>query len=159
VKSLADSWKTSPLRTELLALYERVDALVSGFSCDASTECCRFGVTGREPYVTPVELAEIELAAAARGIRPAQQSKRAPRSLPVIDPERPCAMLDDSGRCRIYAARPLGCRTFFCDRARGEGKMPRAEIQRAVRDLASLAARHRPRAPEGRPLSRIFERR
>jgi Fe-S-cluster containining protein len=68
-------------------------------------------------------------------------------------------MLDARGRCRIYAARPLGCRTFFCERAQGPGKLPRSEIQRAVRDLAALASRHAPRAPEGRPLSRLFERR
>ncbi|HEY2509302.1 MAG TPA: YkgJ family cysteine cluster protein [Polyangiaceae bacterium] len=155
----ATSWRSSPFRAELLALYARADQALASFTCDTSTECCRFGVTGREPYVTPVELAEIEHAAAARGVPLGTTAKRAARSLPLADDERRCAMLDDAGRCRIYQARPLGCRTFFCERAVGPGKLPREEVQRIVRELASLAARHSPRAPEGRPLTRIFESR
>jgi hypothetical protein len=45
---------------ELLALYRQVDAAYAGASCDASTECCRFGITGREPMVTSVEIEVIE---------------------------------------------------------------------------------------------------
>jgi Fe-S-cluster containining protein len=117
-------------------------------------------VTGREPYVTPVEIAEIEHALAARGVPLRSSAKRGARSLPVVDPERRCAMLDDAGRCRIYESRPLGCRTFFCDRAHGPRKMPRAEIQDVARAIADLAARVSPRGAretEPRPLSRVFE--
>ena len=152
-------WRSSPFRAELLGLYARADEALAGFTCEASTDCCRFGVTGREPYVTPVELAEIEHAAAARGVPLGATAKRAARSLPMADDERRCAMLDDAGRCRIYQARPLGCRTFFCERVEGPGKLPREEIQRIARELAALATRHSPRAPEGRPLTRIFESR
>ena len=30
---------------------------------------------------------------------------------------RACPLLSADGRCRIYASRPFGCRTFFCDDA------------------------------------------
>ena len=32
-----------------------VDALYADWSCPSSTECCRFGVTGRQPYLTSIE--------------------------------------------------------------------------------------------------------
>src|SRR4051794_1024725 len=80
---------------ELRVLYARVDAALQGWQCDASTDCCRFGVTGREPYPTAVELAELQRAVRARGGLP----KR--RSLPLAPSrdrkgqgERPCALLD-----------------------------------------------------------------
>jgi Fe-S-cluster containining protein len=149
-------WKTSPARAELLALYARVDALLAPYSCDASTDCCRFGVTGREPYVTPPEIAEVERAVAALGGERALASKR---TLPIAsraEGERRCAMLDDAGRCRIYESRPLGCRTFFCERVRGPGRVPRDEIQRIARAVADLAARFAPHDPHARPFSRVF---
>ncbi len=153
-------WKTSAERAELLAIYARVDALMAPFSCDASTECCRFGVTGREPYATPPEIAELDGAIAALGgaralVRRATGEATA-RRLAVVDDERRCPLLDDEGRCRAYAARPLGCRTFFCDRARGPRRFPRDEVNRATRDLAALAARVAPEAPHGRPLTRVL---
>jgi Fe-S-cluster containining protein len=151
----ATSWKESPARAELLALYARADALLAPFSCDSSTECCRFGVTGREPYVTSVELAELQLAIAARG-GPAPPSARPLRSLPVVSEERPCPLLDASGRCRVYASRPLGCRTFFCERARGPGRLPRTEANAIARDIADLAARVTPRDAGSRPLTRAL---
>ena len=156
------AWKASPARAALAALYARVDALLAPFSCDASTECCRFGITGREPYVTPIELAEIEHAIAARGGPPSIASPRAGRALRVVaevDDERRCPLLSPAGRCTIYAARPLGCRTFFCERVQGPGKLPRAEVQAVARDVATLAARFAPRDPHARPLSRALRAR
>ena len=144
-------WKTSPARGELLALYARVDALLAPFSCDSSTECCRFGVTGREPYVTPVELAEIEHAIRARGAA-LPKPPSSPRSLPLVD-ERRCPLLGADDRCTIYASRPLGCRTFFCDRVQGPGKLPRGEVNAVARSVADLAARFAPRDPHSRPLT------
>ena len=98
---------------ELRTLYARIDAALDGWACDASTDCCRFGVTGREPYPTAVELAELERAVKARGGLP----KRAKHLLPLAREERRCALLGDDGRCLVYASRPFGCRTFFCERA------------------------------------------
>ena len=144
----------------LRGVYAEVDALLAGWTCDASTDCCRFGVTGREPYPTSVEIAELERAVRARGGLP----KR--RSLPVVstgprgEDERRCALLSDEGKCLVYASRPFGCRTFFCERASGPAGEParsatKAEIARLGRAIADLAARFDPAEPGPRPLSRV----
>lgn len=138
---------------ELRALYAEVDGLTAGWGCDASTDCCRFGVTGREPYPTAIEIMELERAVRARGGLP----KR--RVLPVAS-ERRCELLSDEGRCLVYASRPFGCRTFFCEAGRGpagEGArdLPRREISRLGRAIADLSARAVPADPGPRPLSRV----
>jgi Fe-S-cluster containining protein len=138
---------------KLRAVYAEVDALLAGWSCASSTECCRFGVTGREPYPTSVEIAELERAVRARGGLP----KR--RSLPVAD-ERRCTLLSDEGRCVVYASRPFGCRTFFCERGSGPaGEPPRSgpktEIARLGRAVADLAVQFDPADQGPRPLSKV----
>src|SRR5690242_8426893 len=85
------------LLAELRALYTKIDRKLDGFRCDASTDCCRFGVTGREPYPTAIELAELDRAVRARGGLP----KR--RTLPVAE-ERRCTLLGDDGRCLVYGS-------------------------------------------------------
>ena len=171
------SASAAPLLQELRALYAKVDGALEGWGCDASTDCCRFGVTGREPYPTAVEVAELDRAVKARGGLP----KR--RSLPLASPhargarrsrqadadddrrggedERRCALLGDDGRCLVYASRPFGCRTFFCERARGpvgeraDSGLPRETITEVARDIAALSARFAPADPGPRPLSRV----
>jgi len=150
-------------RTELdglRAVYAEVDRLLDGWTCDSSTDCCRFGVTGREPYPTAIEVAELERAVRSRGGLP----KR--RSLPTVtdrgEDERRCSLLSDEGKCLVYASRPFGCRTFFCERAKsggGEGwrSGPKVEIARLGRTVADLSARFEPRDPGPRPLSRATE--
>ena len=138
---------------ELRGLYARIDRALEGWACDASTDCCRFGVTGREPYPTAVEVAELEHAVKGRG----GLKKR--RTLPVAG-ERRCALLGDDNRCSVYASRPFGCRTFFCERARsavGEGTkaLPTSEIAAVSRAIADLSAKFEPRDPGPRPLSRV----
>jgi len=103
-------------------------------------------VTGREPYPTAIELSELEHAVRARGGIP----KR--RVLPIAS-ERRCPLLGDDGRCLVYASRPFGCRTFYCDRAEGE-PVPRNEISRLSRKIQDLSERYFPRDPGPRPLSR-----
>lgn len=147
---------------ELAALYERADAAFAGWSCPASTECCQFGVTGREPYVTSIELAAIERAIAALGGARALQSKNrsaASRTLSAAKVDasaRRCPLLGDDGRCRIYAHRPLGCRTFYCDQATGGQTVRHRDVGALVRDLQELAARHQPDGDRGRPLTRAL---
>lgn len=138
----------------LRGLYAEVDALLEGWTCDTSTDCCRFGVTGREPYPTAIEQAAVERAVRARGGLP----KR--RSLPIAKNERRCALLSDAGTCLVYAARPFGCRTFFCERARGPAsehvrEMPREEIAHIARAIVELSARFAPGDAGPRPMSRI----
>lgn len=127
------------------------------FSCEGSTECCRFGITGREPYPTAVEVAEVEHAIAALGGL-GQRREKTPRLPLVAEDERRCPLLSAEGRCRIYKSRPFGCRTFFCDRVSGPSRWPRNEVQRVSRAIADLSARFQPRDPHPRPLTRALRR-
>lgn len=145
--SSAIAAESAALRAELRAVYNEVDALHAGWTCETSTDCCRFGVTGREPYPTAIELAELEAAVRARGGLP----KR--RALPVVA-ERRCDLLGDDGRCLVYASRPFGCRTFFCERGEGP-RIARQEIQRLSRQIADLSDRFAPADPGPRPLSKV----
>jgi Fe-S-cluster containining protein len=79
------------------------------------------------------------------------------RRLPLAD-LRPCPLLSESGRCRIYASRPFGCRTFFCHDAEGptgaRAKMPRDAVNAIGRRIADLSARFDPRDPRPRALTK-----
>ncbi len=132
---------------QLRALYAETDALTHGLGCEESTDCCRFGVTGREPYPTAVEVAELKVAVRARGGIPKS------RSLPIAS-ERRCPLLSDAGKCLVYASRPFGCRTFFCDHATVR-QMSKREVTRLSRAIADLSTRFAPRDPGPRPLSRV----
>lgn len=153
------SWSRSPERAALLAIYAETDGLLEGGTCECSgvgeggsreARCCQFAVTGREPYPTAVELEEVRRAVRAAGAPPGKA-----RSLAVLE-TRPCPLLSSDGRCRIYAARPFGCRTFFCDHAEGpwgaKRRFPRDEVNALGRRIADLSARFAPRDPGPRPL-------
>jgi Fe-S-cluster containining protein len=153
-------WAESPERAALRALYAEVDRLVAGWSCTcadagAAARCCHFAVTGREPYPTAVELEEVR-----HGIRAAGLPAADPRKLPVIHARElgACPLLASDQRCRIYASRPFGCRTFFCDHAEAafRRKLPRDAIQALSRRVADLSARFAPRDPGPRPLTRAL---
>jgi hypothetical protein len=159
-------WADSPERAALLAIYAEVDALVEGWTCACSTprpdaapaaRCCHFAVTGREPYPTAVELEEVR-----HGVRVAGVAPRSSGKLPVLNPPAlgACPLLSAGQRCRIYASRPFGCRTFFCDDAEApfgaRSKLPREAIQALGRRVADLAARFAPRDPGPRPLVRAL---
>jgi uncharacterized protein len=152
-------WARSPERAALLAVYAEVDAVLDGWTCACSragvggtpeAQCCHFAVTGREPYPTAVELTEV-----LHALRAAPPPKADPRRLPVAE-LRACPLLTPEGRCRVYASRPFGCRTFFCDHAEGPGggarKLPRNAVNALGRRIADLSARHAPRDPGPRPL-------
>jgi hypothetical protein len=131
------------LLAELEALYARTDAMYAGASCAASTECCRFGITGREPQVTSIEIALVQRAVAARGGSRASTKRALPLAASGVRDERTCPMLDAQGKCSIYGARPLGCRTFYCGRADVPAPPSRRELRDLVRELQMLASRHR----------------
>lgn len=157
--------KSSPHQlflAELRGIYAQVDALFAGFACDASADCCHFARTGREPYPSAIEIAELERAIAARGGVPKKEKrdKRRLRQLPQLD-ERRCVLLGEDDRCTVYASRPLGCRTFFCERGHGAaGEPPPAprdpEVLRVARAIADLSARFAPADPGPRPLSKVI---
>jgi uncharacterized protein len=162
------------LLAELFAIYEDAGALVADFTCPASTECCRFGLTGREPYVTSIEVAAVkrELARigganAFRRAAPlaAPEPPDRKRRLSMAQEERACPMLNHEGRCAVYAARPLGCRTFFCERAsspvrkrstRGRA-LPQKDLNALVQRVRAVALRHKPGGDLGRALTRALE--
>jgi hypothetical protein len=144
--------------SELHDIYARVDALTAGYGCETSGDCCRFGVTGREPYPTAIELFELERAVRARG---GLSRRRALPLAPAVRDERRCPLLSNDGRCSVYASRPFGCRTFFCHRAHGPaGESPREISREAISELGrmvlDLSARFSPRDPGPRPLSRAL---
>ncbi len=118
--------------TEVEDIYREVDTLDLSRDCQARTRCCRFRLTGRVPCLTIGEAL-----AAARGVRESGRTQ-----LPKVDgspggKEGACPLLDRHGRCSIYARRPLGCRTHFCELA--GGNYPRAAVSGQVRRLETLA--------------------
>jgi len=116
----------------LSQIYAETDRLLAGWSCERSTDCCHFGRTGREPQLWANEWALLRKALRAH---PAPRTRR----LPLAE-ERRCPLLGDDDRCVAYAARPFGCRTFFCERATGpERRPPRAELNALGRRIAALA--------------------
>jgi hypothetical protein len=152
-------WSHSPERLQLLELYRQVDAVLEGWTCACSragvggvpeAQCCHFAVTGREPYPTAVELEEVRHA-----MRAAPPGRPDPKRLPLAE-LRACPLLSPEGRCRVYASRPFGCRTFFCDHAEApfgaKRKRPRDEVNALGRRVADLSTRFAPRDPGPRPL-------
>jgi hypothetical protein len=87
-------------------------------ACERRTECCRFKLTGRTPHLTRGEALVVAGALRATGRT----------TLPRRE-DGACPLLDASGGCMVYDARPFGCRTHFCATAGGD--YPR----RAVVDL------------------------
>ena len=156
-------WKHDPARAQLLSLYAKADELVRGATCactvpegegqqpDVVAPCCHFALTGREPYPTAVELAEVLFAARARGTRRRPTGRRLPIAAEVQTARR-CPLLSDEERCTVYASRPLGCRTFFCERGDGPPKHARAGLLEVARRVADLSAKVFPRDPRPRPL-------
>jgi hypothetical protein len=145
-------------RRALRELYRETDALLEDSSCDRSQDCCRFGVKGREPYPTAVELALVFEAIRTRGLALPANDARARRRLPMADAaERRCPMLGQDGACKIYEHRPFGCRTFFCDRRLGPSKLPRKEIVALGKRVLELSTRAFPRDPGARPLVAALE--
>jgi hypothetical protein len=157
--STSTGWKRSPLRAELLALYGEVDARLAGWTCACSragvgaapeAQCCHFAVTGREPFPTAVELEEV-----LRAVDATPAARPDPRRLPMAE-LRACPLLSADGRCRVYASRPFGCRTYFCDHAEGPfgstAKFPRDAVNALGRRIADLSARFAPRDPGPRSL-------
>jgi Fe-S-cluster containining protein len=141
------------LLAELAAVYRDLDQRYAGHGCPGSTECCRFGITGREPYVTSIEAAAVARAVAARG----GQLNPKKRALPIAPGERTCPLLNQEARCAVYASRPLGCRSFWCDRAHSDAPVKQPELNEFVRRVKDIAARHRPDGGDlGRPLTRAL---
>ncbi len=108
---------------EIRAVYAELARRPLERNCQSLTECCRFQLTGRTPHLT-----KGEALVAAKGVRAAGR-----KELPASD-DGACPMLKrETGRCLIYADRPFGCRTHFCDAA--GGPYPRKLVLDLIRRL------------------------
>ena len=110
------------------AVYGEVEALPRLRNCIARTRCCQFRLTGRTPMLTLGEAL-----VAARALRAGGR-----RDLPAsADPQSGrCPFLGTDGLCSIYAARPLGCRTYYCTEA--GGPLARREVAGQIRRLEEI---------------------
>jgi len=111
---------------EIRAIYAELAKRPLDRQCLSRAECCQFQLTGLTPQLT-----KGEALVAAKGFR-ATGRKALPESS-----DGACPMLRrDTGRCMIYADRPFGCRTHFCDAA--GGPHPRKSILDLIRRLEAV---------------------
>ncbi|HTJ01028.1 MAG TPA: YkgJ family cysteine cluster protein [Dongiaceae bacterium] len=111
------------LFAEVRAVYAELARRPVARQCTARTECCRFQLTGLTPQLT-----RGEALLAAKAFR-ATGRKELPEPT-----DGTCPLLkSETGRCLIYADRPFGCRTHFCDAA--GGPYSRKEVLDLIRRL------------------------
>ena len=115
-------------RAELKALYAELDAEVAaaGPRCELSGRCCRFAEYDHTLFVAAVEAALL--------------LEEAPPPVRPLDDGATCPWQDAAGRCTARAARPSGCRVFFCDPAYRD-LMPEL-AERHLDRLKALVQRH-----------------
>jgi Fe-S-cluster containining protein len=120
---------------EVRAIYQELAKRPVQRNCIARTECCQFQLTGLTPHLT-----KGEALLAAKAFRATGR-----KELPEAD-DGACPMLKhETGRCMIYADRPFGCRTHFCEAA--GGPYSRKEVIDLIRRLEDLDARLRGDGP------------
>lgn len=81
--------------------------------CQASGRCCRFEEFGHRLYVTTVELAAFVASLPERVVASPWDGTGCPFQLDRL--------------CSVHAARPFGCRVFFCDATATEWQNERYE--------------------------------
>lgn len=114
--------------TETRAIFRKADEAYAPYSCPASGECCQLSKTKRQPWVMRSEWDVLT-----------DQLEREGLTLPNDREDGGCPFLDPEGkRCTVYAARPFGCRTFFCERIRGPNRQPVAVVDSLLRRLTAL---------------------
>lgn len=105
--------------------YDELEARIAVHQpvCSNRGACCRFGEFGHRLYVTGAEVAFFTAGAPS------------PRRVP--DGQDTCPY-QRAGRCEARAARPVGCRIFFCESASADWQPETTEWA-----LARLKALHR----------------
>ena len=122
---------------ELRAIYRQADAAYAPFSCPASGECCQLSKTKRQPWLWYPEWLLL-----ARN-----------HPLPPPREDGGCPYLDAAGkRCTVYADRPFGCRTFFCERIRGPARQPADTVTALLIRLERVSERILPSLTGPRPI-------
>jgi len=118
----------SPL-AELDRTYQELDRELEALKlrCRASGRCCNFISGGYILYATELEVQRVRL------------ETRLPDPWPLTQSGE-CPFLAPDGKCGIHRARPLGCRTYFCD----PGYRPKEpEVYQKFRDkIAEISERH-----------------
>lgn len=95
-------------------------------ACALRIECCNFKLTGRTPHLTRAEAILSVRAFRATGRK--RMPDHADGRCPFLHPE--------TNRCLIYADRPFGCRTHFCQAA--GGIWPRRDVVDLIRRIEAL---------------------
>ena len=113
---------------EVTAVYRDLAARPMERDCRLRTECCRFARTGKVPHLTRGEAIVAARAMRAAGMK--RLPERADGDCPLLDP--------GTSRCRIYEARPFGCRTHFCREA--GGPLARRDVLDLIRRLERVDA-------------------
>ena len=112
------------------AVYADLAAQPATRGCVGRSECCRFRLTGRLPFLTRGEAIVAARAWRATGRKAMPDATPADGACPMLDPA--------TARCRIYADRPFACRTHFCREA--GGIIPRADVLDLIRRLEAIDA-------------------
>lgn len=121
--------KISSVLAEVRAIYSELNRRPVQRNCTARTECCQFQLTGLTPQLT-----KGEALLAAKALRATGR-----KELSETD-EGACPLLKrETGKCMIYADRPFGCRTHFCDAA--GGPYARKEVIDLIRRLEDVDVR------------------
>ncbi len=122
---------------ELRVIYRQADAAYAPYSCPASGECCQLARTRRQPWLWAPEW---RLLARAHPLPPPRE-------------DGGCPYLDAAGkRCTVYADRPFGCRTFFCERIQGPSRQPAEVVNALLVRLEHVSQRLMPSLTGPRPL-------
>lgn len=140
---LARAWLAAAREPAIAAELEGVYTMVAGEvasrgpACWASGRCCNFERAGHRLYTTGLEAA-YTVARAAPGATDG-------RSLPVLGAAGGCRY-QEANLCGVHAARPLGCRVYFCDRSAQEWQRELSEraigLVRAVHDRHAVEYRY-----------------
>lgn len=119
--------KTSPhdYQAEIQAIYTEVERRALPRDCVLRTGCCHFRQTGKTPLLTRGEALFL-----AKGVRASG------RTQVKLHPDGACPLLGRDGRCAVYAHRPFGCRTHFCEAA--GGMYPRKHVGDLIQRLEAL---------------------
>ncbi|MGQ0504086.1 MAG: YkgJ family cysteine cluster protein [Myxococcaceae bacterium] len=124
---------------ETLVVLRQADAAYKPYACPATAECCQLAQRQREPWLWPTEWRIL--------------FKHVGGELPPERADGGCPFLDSSGlRCRVYEARPFGCRTFFCDRRTGPKREPVEQVIALSKRLERVAQSVDPDCAGPRPL-------
>jgi Fe-S-cluster containining protein len=94
---------------EVRAVYVELAERPLERNCQARTQCCQFRLTGLTPHLTKGEALVAAKAFRATGRK--ELPEPADGTCPLLKRE--------TGTCMIYAGRPFGCRTHFCEAAGG----------------------------------------